>query len=341
MKYNHSITAILFFCLALISCNRQKDIFTLEGVIESGCDDSIIVVGFDYRFDRTDTIRPVNGEFKYRVQVDTITPLILLHTDGTQDIVFAEKELVSSLYKSDSTYYSTITGGSANDELTLFRSEVMNDTTLAQIVARIDTFVTENPFSEVIPYLIYEYMIHRNSATVSQINSITKKMSGLLQDHQFMLDLNSNTKNIGGTASFISRVTVSDTANIKSQFNQICDLGHQVICIWASWNEQSRNARKQIYALQDSFPKKQIMQSAISIDTNFDRWKESVDADSLNWTEYCDPMGWNSKIITTAGITRLPAYLLLTAQEYITAVCYSIDDLKYTINDRVPNKDDD
>ena len=83
------------------------------------------------------------------------------------------------------------------------------------------------------------------------------------------------------------------------------------------------------------------MQSAISIDTNFDRWKEIVDADSLNWTEYCDPMGWNSKIITTAGITRLPAYLLMTAQEYITAVCYSIDDLKYTINERVPNKDDD
>jgi hypothetical protein len=167
------------------------------------------------------------------------------------------------------------------------------------------------------------------------------KMSGLLQDHQFILDLNTNKKTVGGSASFISRVTVTDTANIKSQFNQICDLGYQVICIWASWNEQSRNARKQIYALQDSFPEKQIMQSAISIDTNFDRWKESVDADSLNWTEYCDQTGWNSKIVTTPGINKLPAYLLLTGQEHITAVCYSIDDLKYTIKDRVPDKDDD
>lgn len=341
MKHYHSITAILLFCLALISCNRQKNIFTLEGVIENGCNDSIIVVGFDYRFDRTDTIRPVNGKFKYTLQVDTITPLLLFHTDGTQDIVFAEKELTSILHKSDSTRYSSITGGVANDELTLFRSKAVNDTTLAQIVARIDTFVTEDPFSEVIPYLIFEYLLHRNSASVSQINSITNKMSGLLQDHQFILDLNSNIKSVGGSSSFISRVTVADTASIKKQFNQISDRGYQVMCIWASWHEQSSNARREFYALKDSFPDKRMTYTALSIDTNFERWKETVSADSLNWVEYCDQTGWNSKIVTTAGINRLPAYLLLTAQEHITAICYSIDDLKYTINDRVPDKDDD
>ena len=336
-----SIIGIIVLCLFVVSCNRQHNIYTLEGTIDSGSNDSIIVTGFDYRFERTDTIRPIDGKFVYTVQVDTITPLFLFYTDGSQDIVFAEKDITSTLHKTDSTKFSIINGGKTNNELTTFRNEVESDTTFEQIIARIDTFITHNPFSEAIPYLIYEYMVRQNKASVAQLNSVMNKMSGLLQDHQFILDLNTNKKTVGGSASFISRVTVTDTANIKTQFNQISDHGYQAVCLWASWHEQSYNARKQFYTLQDSFPNKQLMFTTLSIDTNFDRWKDAVSKDSLNLIDYCDQTGWDSKIVTTPGINKLPAYLLLTGQEHITAVCYSIDDLKFTIKDRVPDKDDD
>lgn len=337
MKRYTSIIKILFFCLALVSCNRQKNIFTLEGTIENGSSDSIIVVGFDYRFNRADTIRPVNGEFTYKIQVDTITPLLLFHTDGTRDIVFAEKDITSTLIKTDSTEYSIISGGVTNNELTEFRISTANDTIADDIYAKIDTFVTKDPFSEAIPYLIYEYMVVRNNATASRINSVIDKMSGLLQDHQFILDLTTNLRKKGGTSNFLSRVAVSDTANNKIQITDISNRGYQVVYVWASWHEQSRKARREIASLPDSFPRKELRITPVSLDTNFERWKKATEQDSIGLQDYNDNLCWNSRLITTTGIYKIPAYLLLSSQETILGVSFTKEDLIKLIKDKVPD----
>lgn len=332
-----SITGIIVLCLFVVSCNRQHNIYTLEGTIDSGSNDSIIVTGFDNRFERTDTIRPVDGKFVYTVQVDTITPLFLFYTDGSQDIVFAEKDITSTLHKTDSTKFSIINGGTTNNELTTFRNEVESDTTFEQIIARIDTFITHNPFSEAIPYLIYEYMVRQNKASVAQLNSVMNKMSGLLQDHSFILDLQSNTRRIGGSSNFLTRVVVSDTTKTKTQITEINNRGYQIVCVWASWHEKSRKARHEMIGIPDSFPYKELRLTPVSIDTNYDRWKMTVEQDSTGLNEYDDILGWESRLITTTGINRIPAYLLLSPQETIMGVCYTIDDLMNHIEEKVPD----
>ena len=337
MRRYHSIITLLMFCLVLISCNRQDNIYTLEGIIENGSDDNIIVVGFDNRFDYSDTIKPVDGKFTYTLQVDTITPLLLFHTDGTRDIVFAEKNITSALVKSDSTSYSTISGGAANDELTEFRHIISGNTNEDEIYAQIDSFVTRNPFSEAIPYLIYEYMVVRNNATASRINSVIDKMSGLLQDHQFILDLTTNLRKKGGTSNFLSRVAVSDTANNKIQITDISNRGYQVVYVWASWHEQSRKARREIASLPDSFPRKELRMTPVSLDTNFERWKKATEQDSIGLQDYNDNLCWNSRLITTTGIYKIPAYLLLSSQETILGVSFTKEDLIKLIKDKVPD----
>ena len=58
-----------------VSCGRHKGEFVLHGTVQDDTD-SILVVGLDSRFDRTDTIICNNGVFKWSFRPDTATALI-------------------------------------------------------------------------------------------------------------------------------------------------------------------------------------------------------------------------------------------------------------------------
>ena len=145
---------ITLLVLLTVSCGRNKGMFILHGTVLDGTD-SILVVGLDNRFENADTIFCTGGQFTWKFRPDTVTTLVLILPDGRHHPVFAEKNVESFITIPADTGLFSVSGGSCNDAYQSFYLASAADTTLDLITARIDSFITADPFSEVTPYLIY------------------------------------------------------------------------------------------------------------------------------------------------------------------------------------------
>ena len=107
------ILAIVAFVVA--ACNGNKDTFVLHGTVQDGGNDSILVVGIDSRFERTDTIFLNKGQFKWTFRPDTVTALLLILPDGRRQPVFAEKGVSATLEIPAGNEKVRLSGGYCND----------------------------------------------------------------------------------------------------------------------------------------------------------------------------------------------------------------------------------
>ena len=157
------ISAILILFLLLVSSCGRKNMFILHGTVQTDTD-SILVTGFDSRFDRVDTISCKDGRFEWKLRPDTATTLLFVLPDGRRYPVFAQKGARSMMEIPHQPDRISVTGGQYNDSYLAFSLAAAGDTAVEQTFARIDSFITRDPFSEITPYLIYEQMIQRYHA---------------------------------------------------------------------------------------------------------------------------------------------------------------------------------
>ena len=153
---------LILLLLLAAACNRNRNLFVLHGTLSGNSSESVVyVLGIDNRFDRIDTISFTGERFVWSFTPDTVTPLLLILPDGREQALFAEKGIEASLFVPDSGE-TMIQGGYCNDSYQAFKSAAANDTAANQIYIRIDSFITVDPFSEVIFMLFYEYMVKKH-----------------------------------------------------------------------------------------------------------------------------------------------------------------------------------
>ncbi len=309
--------AILACATAFAACSRQSDSFVLHGTVTGGGNDSILVTGMDSRFDRVDTIRMENGRFTYSCDVDTIVPLIFLFSDGREDVVFAEKHLTASFLKDSTDIPARIDGGESNLKLAQFQSHLSDNATPSEIINLIDSFIVKNPFSEVSPYLIYRYFFREQIISEQRTIALTDKMSGLIQDNTFILGLRQELNKKARNVVQLDNKNLTDTAFVSSPLEELFDSGYQLICFWASWDEASHKALKEMSELKDKYKEKELTLAGISIDTNKELWKKTVIEDSLDYKQYIDAGGWQGPIASQFELRELPYYTLLGPQRRI------------------------
>ena len=335
------VLLLLAVVMAAVSCRKESDRFVLNGIYTAngsrGTDSMILVTGIDSRFDRTDTIFPADGSFKWSFTPDTVTPLLLLFPDGTRQAVFAEKGITSQIIFPDSGSI-VIGGGYCNDSFQSFMESVNDVTTLDRMTERIDSFIRTDPFSEVTPMLIYEFMIQRFHANKAEIEPLLKKMSGNMQDCPFVVNLKSGFGGETSGSSYITSTNMIDTSMVKVPFSQIGDNQHLLVCIWASWDEKSNEARKEMTRFKEFYSDRLFTIADISIDTNPGRWKEAVAKDTLDWVSYCDTEGWNSRIIREGQIQELPVYMLCSGLKRIILKTNSLTEMDLLLESELPLK---
>lgn len=309
------------------SCGRHSDSFVLDGTLQDGSTDSIIVFGLDNRFDRTDTIRPLDGTFRWSFQPDTVTTLILSLADGRQFPVFAEKGVTASITIPADSGLFHIEGGSCNDAYLPFYNAAINDTTVEMSRARIDSFIVRDPFSEVTPYLLYEYMVRKHHASPAVINTLIAKMSGNMQDAPFLITLKSEMKESKPSNTYLTSLALRDTTGKKIEFSSIGKTTtHVLCCLWASWNEErAATAKHAMKDLADKYADRDLIAIDLSIDVSFDRWKNIVSKDTLQWKSYIDTDGWDSKVVTAGELKNTPIYLLFSGTRRITFQTTSLE----------------
>lgn len=320
------IALAAFMLISLVtSCHRQKGQFILQGTVERGGDDTILVVGLDSRFDHTDTIKYSGGRFKWSYRPDTVTTLILLLPDGRQFPVFAEKDVESTLFIPADTGKFKLSGGYCNDSFQSFYEVSLCDTSVEQTAARIDSFITRDPFSEVTPYLIYNYMVKENHAEQKGIEALIKRMSGNMQDSPYLTALKSEFDRDPGNNIYLDKVSVYDSTGTKYQFSNVGGSTNDLlVCLWSSWSgDVALQTREKLEYFMDKYSQRKLIVTDISIDPNRERWKELISKDTVRWISYNDPEGWNSRFITSTNSKTMPVFILFSGVKKLMYKTYS------------------
>jgi len=341
MKRGVSVILTLFLLLA-VSCGR-KNMFILHGTVQDDTD-SILVFGFDSRFDRTDTIACKDGSFVWKLRLDTVTTLIFLLPDGRTYPVFADKGIRSTMVIPEKTREISVTGGECNDTYHSFHMAVLRDTAMEQTSARIDSFITRNPFSETTPYLIYEQMIQRYHADEKDITKLINRMSGNMQDAPYLAQLKTEFK--GGLPSdvYLESWEVRDSLNETFRMpptNSDDSKSYMLLCVWATWaGNEGYQARRDIDSMRTKYAGRNMIVADISIDTNTERWKEAISKDTLNWFSYIDTQGWESRVAKSCNITELPVFILLSSSKRALYCTRSLGDMDKELDRRLPKKEE-
>ena len=314
----------------------------LQGTVPEGAD-TIVVVGIDSRFENMDTIFSRDGQFKWKFRPDTVTTLILVLPDGRCHPVFAEKGVESFItIPSDSALFS-VSGGYCNDSYQSFYLASQRDTSMEQTAARIDSFISRDPFSEVTPFLIYDQMVRKYHAPESAIEPLIKRMSGNMQDAPYLVSLKSEFSRDFATNSYLDNYSVTDSAGQKRSFIDIGGTAnHLLVCVWASWmGNRGIQARDTLRYFLDKYQDRHLNVTDLSIDANPARWKEAIARDTVLWTSYNDPQAWESSIVKRATIRNAPVYVLFTGTKRLLFKSGSLAEIDSQLDKTLPKPRDD
>ena len=335
----------LFFVLSTllllltVSCGH-KNMFILQGTVQDDTD-TILIAGFDSRFDRVDTIVCQNGKFVWKFKPDTVTALIMLLPDGRRHPVFAEKNVKAVMEIPSPSGLFHVSGGYCNDSYQSFYQASLADSIMEQTYARIDSFITRDPFSEVTPYLIYEQMVQRYHANEKSISKLISRISGNMQDAPYLTNLKSEFA--GETSSiYLNSWTVKDSIGKNVQFSSIGSTSeHVLVYVWATWNGQKAlQERRELDSLKTRYAGRKLVIADVSIDVNVDSWKNAIAQDSLDWSSYNDMNGWESRGIKTCKITAVPAFVLFSGTKRMVYNTTSIEELDRELNRILPKKEE-
>lgn len=341
MKTRFSAIIALLLILLSASCGK-KDMFVLQGTVQDGTD-TIIIVGLDSRFENVDTIFSREGQFKWKFRPDTVTTLILVLPDGRYHPVFAEKGVESFMTIPSDTGLFSVSGGYCNDSYQSFYMASLRDTSMEQTAARIDSFISRDPFSEVTPFLIYDRMVRIYHAPESAIEPLIKRMSGNMQDAPYLVSLKSEFSRDFATNSYLDNYSVMDSTGHRRSFIDIGGTAnHLLVCVWATWmGNQGIMARDTLKYFLNKYQERHFNVIDISIDANPERWKQTIAQDTAVWMSYNDPQGWESSIVKKANIRNVPVFVLFSGSKRLLFKSASITDIDSQLDKTLPKPRED
>ena len=340
MKSRVPVILTLLVMLLSVSCGKEKGLFILSGTVQDDTD-TILVVGLDSRFQGVDTIVCHGGAFEWIYRPDTVTTLIMVLPDGRLYPVFAEKDVESEMIIPKVPDLISVTGGPCNDAYHSFNLASLDDSTRQQTIARIDSFITRDPFSEVTPYLIYERMVLRHHASQDEINKLIKRMSGNMQDAPYLTSLKSEFPGELPSNAYISTLTLWDSTFTKKQFADIGgESNYLLVCVWASWTgEEGLKARKEMESLKEKYKLRHLSIADVSIDVNRQSWKKAIVKDTLSWDSYIDIDGWESRLIRSSATIDIPCYILFSSARKVYHRTTSVQEMDAQLDKTLPQHD--
>lgn len=329
MRLRHLLLTIALLPLAM-ACKKQTTAFVLNGTLDAADSIPILVTGIDSRYDQIDTIIPADGRFSYSCSLDTVTPLLMLFSDGRKDVVFADKSLEATYERHIGDSMATVSGGLYNEEYRQFNEGLAESNYIDQI----DSLIKRNPTSEVVPYLLYSYSMMPDADNKRILDAI-KNMGGQMLDNVLVTDIKRDATENSRFNGSLTAMNVRDTLMQKVRITDICKSGHMLICVWASWSDASRQAHKDLSPLIEEFKKKDFQIAGLSIDTNPDRWLEAISQDSIEWAQYCDQGGWSGRLVQQTDIDVLPYYLIMAQNGRIISRSADLDVVKKRLQEVV------
>lgn len=315
-------TRLLYIALALCTwcgCHQDpKNITWIQGQVEGLDGSPLLVYGIDGFFDRIDTLMPKGDEIKSEIMVDTLVETIILTPDGNEFPLFLEpgSKLKITGHSSSSLMVS---GSPANDmayEFLYKLLEIPNSHAEEKRQLAID-YISQNPDNIASTYIIRTLVLEADSINWDLAAELDRLLSPSMRERLLMARL---TNRINNEAENLPTFSMHDTeGKLVSRFTY--NGSWLLINFWASWDSKSRSDNKLVYSdiYKNQSKKGKLKMLGISLDTDREEWIKAIEEDSIQWRQICGRRGWETDLIQSLHIERIPYNVLVNKRGRIIA----------------------
>ena len=85
-----------------------------------------------------------------------------------------------------------------------------------------------------------------------------------------------------------------------------------LVDFWASWSDVSARNNENLVKCYWKYYHSNFTIFQVSLDNNYERWKQAVKDQKLSWTQVCDSKVWDGKAVKDYGATKLPYGVLVS-----------------------------
>ena len=364
---------ILFIALFVVSCEDDKNSYTLKGNIKGLQNPELYIVsGSDLRID---TIRAKSGRFTYRNNSQAEEPLIIYMENGEIWITVWVQNGKKFFLKGDVKYpeMAMVKGGeinkllfefknsnlshfkekcdlrdklSANSELPESNSHINNVQLTSQLKnveqilkTRAQDFVEANPSSIAALVMIQDYILDIENASDIQpfLDIVTEevKSNPLYDKLQKLCSRDLHTKAGQPALDFKIRNMQNDTINLESFKDK-----YLILTFATSQCEFCKPEYVELLDIRNTFPEKELAILTVSLDENKEDWKKLAEENEINWTQAIDSTGWASEIASLYNVLSVPCNYLIDNKGIIIGSKLQVDSIQTILNEKLKKKND-
>jgi thiol-disulfide isomerase/thioredoxin len=190
----------------------------------------------------------------------------------------------------------------------------------------LDSLFRKYPFSfATIRYLnVYDKKILPDSSELAMLDKMPPKFKETEDYISLKNRLNARKSLIIGSAFKNFRLPDPFNHTIDTKIHS----SYLIVDFWASWCIPCRNANPALKELYDRYKQKGLEIISVSIDENFDSWKNAIKADGLTWKQAIAKGGIKNPEILPFAVSEIPQTYLVDKDGVIVAKNLTIDELK-------------
>ncbi len=339
---------IFLTAIAVYSCNKDTNSYTLEGDAVGFADGSeILVYTFENRQPKImDTLVVTDGKFSGTFPKQEGVHLNFLRVDGGNGSVlfFPENEdMTATIYK-DSLQSSRIVGGAQNEtysnfvgkmkefnaqkqqNIERFRSaQQINDTAeIAQIqVENLNLMNKETEFKKeylkehkksLFSIMLLSEMVSRQEISAAEAKEFLKDLDPELAASDFAKDLKTNLEAMGKAEIGVKAPDFSAATPEGENMSLSDALGkYTIIDFWASWCKPCRIENPNVVKVYNKYHDQGLNIISVSLDKPGDKekWVQAIKDDNMDWFHVSNLQFWNDPIAQQYSVRSIPATFLL------------------------------
>ena len=293
--------------LTLFSCGPSSNRFRLEGRFKNLNQGEFYLYSIENG--KKDTIGVRDGRFSYEMAITDTTTLVLIFPNYSEIPIYARPG-ISVKIKGDASHLreTEVEGSEENEEMTAFRLSA-SQMTPPEVKELARQFILQKPASPISLYLLRRYFITSSSPDYAEAAGLCDTILEATGGGPAIL-LHKRLKALknASVGQKLPAFTTKDTkGNTVSQKHLSSDVN--VVCLWASWNAESRNIITQIRKQQKAY-KDRISVLTVSLDATAEEEEYYIKRDSISWPNICDGQMWQTPLVDIFGFGTVPSVII-------------------------------
>lgn len=308
MTIKNSLLAAIGWVTLLTACGSSGNRFRLEGEFKNMNQAELYL--YNAADGRKDTIHVQRGRFIYETDLKDTATLMVMFPNYSQIPVFATSGITAKM-KGDASQLREIKvkGSKQNDEMTAFRLKA-NQLAPPEMTEIAAEYITEEPNSPVSFYLLQQYFVKALEPDYRRAMLLCNTMLQANPQNRAVLQLKHDLRPLTA-GSKGSRMPVFALLDTKGRVvtNRQMQKKVNVVCLWATWNYESRAQLSTLRKLVKENPGK-ISALGISIDATAGEGRDWTRRDSVNFPLVCDGKMWQTPMAQALGMNDLPTNIV-------------------------------